>query len=295
MILNLRLMYLFGSVTRTPPLRSQLGLPVQSGIESTVGTSYSWHILASAPSVAVVRHPDASSGSLRPVFAFAADWGSIQPDGAERNVTFEVLLLSDTDLGSHHLPPTCDPSRPVSATHRDCIRGDCSSTWCLYTVYLLEAKVRRHGQDSEARWCVALSETCVCFDAVWCQAYTLQVRARLFNSVGLDTTVQWTFVECKTTQYAVASGAFLATSTTPKCVSAYVFSPLYGRQATTRSPAKSVHSAATAQGSTSCSRRWTWQTRSLRSRNPALPWWTWSRQTTLLPPRGGGHPKPPMV
>ena len=161
-------MYLFGSVTRTPPLRSQLGLPVQSGIESTVGTSYSWHILASAPSVAVVRHPDASSGSLRPVFAFAADWGSIQPDGAERNVTFEVLLLSDTDLGSHHLPPTCDPSRPVSATHRDCIRGDCSSTWCLYTVYLLEAKVRRHGQDSEARWCVALSEPCVCFDAVWC-------------------------------------------------------------------------------------------------------------------------------
>ena len=116
----------------------------QSGIRSSENTSYTWHILAAAPAVAVVRRPDLDSGAVRPVFAFAADWDGVDPDGAERNLTFEVLLLSDADLGVHHVPLSCDPSRPVSATHRDCARADCSSTWCLYTLFLLTSKVRMH-------------------------------------------------------------------------------------------------------------------------------------------------------
>ena len=87
----------------------------------------------------VLSQPSADSGSPRPEFVFAADWGSSPPDGAE-NVTFEMLLLGDADLGSFHAPPTCDPARINAASQKDCVDAGCSSVSCSYFVTLSQVR-----------------------------------------------------------------------------------------------------------------------------------------------------------
>ena len=148
----------------------------QSGVVSNSSATFTWHVLASAPSVSVTSQPDAFSGSVRPRFTFAANWGTASSDGADA-VVYEVLLLGDTDLGAHHTPPWCNASAPLTSSRRDCLERGCNASSCSYSVYLAAA-----------------------------QAYTLQIRTRLFSSVGSDTAVQWTFVRCSATQYGQLSG-----------------------------------------------------------------------------------------
>ena len=67
------------------------------------------------------------------------------------NVTFQMLLLGDPDLGScalrglsfgsfgsgsFHTPPVCDPSRSDSASQRDCVQPGCNGAGCNYTLQL---------------------------------------------------------------------------------------------------------------------------------------------------------------
>ena len=154
--------------------RSQPGVPSMSVVYET------WQMLSSPPSVVVLQRPDAVSGSSAPVFVFAADWGA-SGIGANATVAFQVQLLGDADLGTYHVPVTCDASRVNSADQRDCFHDDCSTAGCAYTVQLSQAK----GTT---------------------RPYTLQVRTMLFSSPGATTTLSWSFVRCAGDQFTVFSG-----------------------------------------------------------------------------------------
>ena len=54
--------------------------------------------------------PDVVSGSDRPLFQFSVDWGASLITSAA-NITFQVLLLGDPDLGTFHVPPHGSPMR----------------------------------------------------------------------------------------------------------------------------------------------------------------------------------------
>ena len=167
-----------------------------SGLLSDNSTTFTWQVLAAAPSVAVLLRPDSNSGSSRPRFQFAANIGggsfvndTKSPNGRSSsglssivaNATFEMLLLLDPDLGTFHSPPVCDASRADSSSQRDCVEAGCSATGCNYSVQL-----------SQARGTL--------------QAYTLQVRARLFSSTGPETTLLWSYDRCSASEFAVFSG-----------------------------------------------------------------------------------------
>ena len=117
------------------------GSITQSGVVSVNVTQMTWRVLATAPAVTVLSHPDASSGSRRPVFEFQAAWGDVDPAGAEGAVRFQMLLLNDVDLGQYHYPAICNATRLVSASHRDCVNSNCSATYCKYSLYLLSPGV----------------------------------------------------------------------------------------------------------------------------------------------------------
>ena len=154
-------------------------LDAQVGRLSRIPAHYTWQVLQSAPSVVALRQPDPSSGSLRPTFQFAADWGALGDVGHDINgsLSFEVLLLSDADLGSFHVPPPCSSIKEGSTTQRDCVSDVCTSASCYYYVTLTTPRV-----------------------------YTLQVHTKLFSSAGPTATLQWTYVKCSTSQYGIASG-----------------------------------------------------------------------------------------
>ena len=154
----------------------------QCGLASVNATVVTWQILSSPPSVVVVRRPDAVSGSPRPEFEFAVNWAvSTVADVGVRNVTYEVLLLSDADLGAFHEPPVCDRALAGSASQRDCVEAGCSASSCRYSVALSLARGTSH-------------------------AYTLQVRTRLFSGHGVVVTVPWTYVRCAPTEFSSMSG-----------------------------------------------------------------------------------------
>ena len=68
-------------------------------------------------------------------------WGnsSFGTSSVVANVTFQMLLLSDADLGQFHDPPLCDESRAGTAAQRDCVMAGCSSTSCDYYLGLTQA------------------------------------------------------------------------------------------------------------------------------------------------------------
>ena len=157
----------------------------QSGLLSVHATEYFWRILATAPSVAVELRPDSMSGTARPLFRFSADWqgrdltSTLNDTG--RDIVFEMLLLSDADLGSYHTPPVCDASQANKASQRDCVDPGCSYLGCNYSVSLIQARGTL-------------------------QAYTLQVRTHLYSSTGVDSTLLWSYHRCATSEYAVFTG-----------------------------------------------------------------------------------------
>ena len=154
----------------------------QSGLRSTNTTTVSWIVLSSAPSVIVTRQPDAVSGSARPSFHFVADWGASSLGVAgEGNLTFQTRLVGDSDLDGYHTPPLCDYGHLDAATQRDCVDAGCAAAGCNYSVSLALPR----GSSF---------------------AYSLQVRARLYSSTGRPLTLQWTYLRCRTDEYAVFSG-----------------------------------------------------------------------------------------
>jgi hypothetical protein len=108
-----------------------------AGVTSTRSTTFTWTVLSSAPQVSVVAHPSSHSALRSPTFTFAADWGLGSSEGADANTTFEVLLLGDADLGTHHQPRLCEPDVALGPRLRDCVHPGCSAQGCNYTVYLL--------------------------------------------------------------------------------------------------------------------------------------------------------------
>ena len=161
----------------------------QSGLLSDNCTSVTWQVLAAAPSVVVLSRPDSNSGSGRPRFEFATDGGgsvllsngTSSRSSSSASVLFEVLLLSDPDLGVFHTPPVCDASRADSSSQRDCVEAGCSAAGCNYSVQLTQARGTL-------------------------QAYTLQVRTRLYSSAGPETTLLWSYDRCSASEFAVFSG-----------------------------------------------------------------------------------------
>ena len=200
----------------------------QSRVVGTVPSTYSWHVLSSAPAVTVLVKPDAVSGTLRPTFTFAADWGGGAPDGAG-NVTFAVALVNDPDLGAAHRPHVCDGSPTNTATQRDCVDAGCSASACVYHVTLNQPRgtsVAYTLQASGCGWSVVLTVripppesaslcllvfsrriVCKCF---WFLSSSvtrlLQVSTQLYSSTGPVDSVVWTMTRCSTTQYAIFSG-----------------------------------------------------------------------------------------
>ena len=122
----------------------------QAGLSSATATSVSWQFLASAPSVAVRLRPDLVSGASRPAFQFVADWGTSQV-GGQANVTFQMLLLGDPDLGTYHTPPVCDPTRANSASQKDCVSPGCTSELCNYTTQLTLAPGKSQAYTLQVR------------------------------------------------------------------------------------------------------------------------------------------------
>ena len=169
-----------------------------AGMVSTVASTFAWQVVASAPALIATSKPDAESGSSVPTFHFVVDWGATGTAIAA-SINISVALLGDPDLASFHTPLICrGVSVPVSGDsgqsaesgytlgsqellgygQRDCIAGDCSSQGgCDYAV-----NVPSSG------------------------AHILQARAVLSGSAGSTLVLQWSRVECSTTQYGMISG-----------------------------------------------------------------------------------------
>ena len=74
-------------------------------------------------------------------------------------------------MGEFHIPPTCDPTLADKASQRDCVEPGCSADGCNYT---LSVSIDRGTQ----------------------RAYTLQVLAQLYSSLGPEHAEQWTYKRC---------------------------------------------------------------------------------------------------
>ena len=78
----------------------------QAGWRSAESASYSWHVLATAPSVVVHQQPDSSSAAWRPVFSLSAAWGTPQPpQGGVDALVLEFLLLAAGLAALYHYVP----------------------------------------------------------------------------------------------------------------------------------------------------------------------------------------------
>ena len=120
----------------------------QAGIRSTSPVKFSWQTLPNAPLVKIQAHPDQFSGSHRPVFQFAADWGNFNsslPGSQSGLLVFEVKVVGAGGLGEFHTPGNCTTAfwnsnavtpRTGKSTAEDCFVGTCASESCNYTVSL---------------------------------------------------------------------------------------------------------------------------------------------------------------
>ncbi len=78
----------------------------QAGWVSPDFASFSWHVLAAAPTVVVRTRPDAVSGAWRPVFVVAADWGPRGPPvGGQDVAVLEFQLIGDKERGVYVREP----------------------------------------------------------------------------------------------------------------------------------------------------------------------------------------------
>ena len=186
----------------------------QSGVVSANATSVSWHVLAAAPTVAVLAHPADVSGGLRPVFVFAADWGEGLVAEVGVTVQFQMALVGDDQLSAFHAPRQCAngsssssssgsngtagggsgsesgsavvvngaPSSDFSllSVPRDCVDAGCDGGRCVYRLTL------KQGRGTTV-------------------AYTLQVRTVVFSSFGQSSPVLWSTQRCGVDEYAVFS------------------------------------------------------------------------------------------
>jgi hypothetical protein len=124
----------------------------QSGLMGVSAQSFVWQTVVSAPSVLVLRQPSVASGSKHPAFTFAADWGAMTPL-AGVNVSFEVQLLGDVNLGSFHQPPVCNATADglrIPVPGYDCVDAGCGQSGCNYTLFLQRPQANTLQVDAVA-------------------------------------------------------------------------------------------------------------------------------------------------
>ena len=119
----------------------------QAGVRSVTSSTFQWLVIASAPTVTVLTQPDAASGSRTPTLRFGVAWPNVTvAAGAAANVTFNVLLSGDVDIGVYHSPPVCgvggvSGAQALGPRQRDCVSAVCDESGCSYTLSLTTPKV----------------------------------------------------------------------------------------------------------------------------------------------------------